>query len=210
MYACVSQNTCCPVCEYKDVRGQCLLSTLDFFLINFWVSHWTWSLLLYLGWLVCNPVFLPISSSFLSTQVFMSLAKLGFPQVLKLLWYGLYWLKMLPSLSALNISNSIINVILIFIYLFLLDIFFIYTSNVITFPGSTCPNKTHYSTPLSLLLWGCSPTHPPNPTPLPLHSYTLGHKAFTGPRASCVLLDLWFSPTDLWEEYGWLILLLFL
>ena len=69
---------------------------------------------------------------------------------------------------------------------------------------------------LLLLLWGCSPNHPPTPTSPPWHPPTLGHWAFTGPRASppidaqqghpllhmqlepCVLLGWWFSPWELW------------
>ena len=36
---------------------------------------------------------------------------------------------------------------------------------------------------LLLLLWGCSPTHPPSSS-LSWHSPTVGHGAFIGPRAS--------------------------
>jgi hypothetical protein len=72
--------------------------------------------------------------------------------------------------------------------------------------------------PTSMLLWGCSPTYPPSPASPSWHSPTLGHRAFTGPRASsptdaqqghhpllhmqlepCVLLSWWFS---LWELWG--------
>jgi hypothetical protein len=35
-----------------------------------------------------------------------------------------------------------------------------------------------------LLLWVCSPTHPPTPSSLSWHSPTLGLQAFTGPKAS--------------------------
>ena len=75
--------------------------------------------------------------------------------------------------------------------------------------------------------------HPPLiPTSLPWHSPTMGHQAFTGPRASppidaqqghpllleswvppCVLLVWWFSPWELGARRrgsGWLILLFFL
>jgi hypothetical protein len=62
-------------------------------------------------------------------------------------------------------------------FLFLLDIFFIYISNVIPFPSFSSEN------PLSL---------PPLPAPQPTHSgflalafpYSVGHRTFTGPRAS--------------------------
>jgi hypothetical protein len=64
----------------------------------------------------------------------------------------------------------------IFFLSFLLDIFFIYISNVIPFPGF--PSKN----PLSL---------PPPPAHQPTHSCFLalefpymGHRTFTGPRAS--------------------------
>jgi hypothetical protein len=99
-----------------------------------------------------------------------------------------------------------------------LDIFFIYISNVIPFPGF--PSKDLLPHVL-----------PPPPAHQPIHScflaltfsYTYmgqGHKAFTGPRDSppidvqlghpqlhmqlepwippCVLLGWWFSPWELW------------
>jgi hypothetical protein len=46
------------------------------------------------------------------------------------------------------------------------------------------PQKPPIASPLPLLLWGCVPTHPPNPTSPPSYSPTLGHWVFTGPRAS--------------------------
>ena len=105
---------------------------------------------------------------------------------------------------------------------FLLDIFFIYISNVIPFPGFP-PGK-----PLS---YPCSPasmrvlSHPLTPASLLWHSPTMGHRAFTGPRASPptdarqghsllymqlepwvrpgILFGWWFSP---WELQGyWLV-----
>jgi hypothetical protein len=67
--------------------------------------------------------------------------------------------------------------------------------------------------------------HPPSPIFLPWHSPTLGHQAFTGPRASlptdaqkghpllhmqlepwvppCELFGWWFSPWELWS--AWLV-----
>jgi hypothetical protein len=59
----------------------------------------------------------------------------------------------------------------------LLDIFFIYISNVICFPGFLS-EKNPISYLLSLL------TNPPIPASWPWHSHKLGHRAFTGPRAS--------------------------
>jgi hypothetical protein len=99
-----------------------------------------------------------------------------------------------------------------FIY-FLLNVFFIYISNVILFPSFT--SKTPYpSAPAPLL------TNQPTPASWPWHSPTLEHRAFTGPRASspidvwlghpllhmwlepwvlpCVLFGWWFSPCELW------------
>jgi hypothetical protein len=98
--------------------------------------------------------------------------------------------------------------------LFLLDIFFIYISNFIPFPGF--PSESPH--PLPLL------TNPPSPASLPWHSPTLGHRAFIGPRASppiddwqghpliymqlepwvspCVLFGWWFSPWELWRVLG--------
>jgi hypothetical protein len=106
--------------------------------------------------------------------------------------------------------------------MFLLDIFFIYISNAIPLPGFP-PSRTHpITSSLSLILWGCSSTHPPTPTslpsiPLPWDIY----RAFLGPRTStsidawqgqpmlhmqlepCVLLCWWLSP---WESWGiWLV-----
>jgi hypothetical protein len=98
--------------------------------------------------------------------------------------------------------------------IFLLFIFFIYIS---WFPlWQPC-----MLSPLPLLLRGCSPTHPPNPTSMPWYSPTLGHRVFTGPRSfpptdvpqghpllhtwlepwvpPCILLGWWFSPKEFWE-----------
>ena len=50
------------------------------------------------------------------------------------------------------------------------------------FPISLPENP--YPTHLLLLLWECAPTHPSTLTSPTTHSPTLGHWAFTGPRAS--------------------------
>jgi hypothetical protein len=85
---------------------------------------------------------------------------------------------------------------------------------LVFFPEPSIPSS------LPLLLWGCSPTHPPTPVSLPWHSPTLGHRTFPGPRASppidvqqghpllhmclepwippCVVFGLWFSTWELW------------
>jgi hypothetical protein len=100
---------------------------------------------------------------------------------------------------------------------FLLDIFFNYISNVIPFP---CPPPDPLSHPPSSWFYEGAPP-PTNSPSLPWHSPTLGHQAFTGPRASppidvcqghplqlepcvapCVLFGWWFS---LWELWGYFI-----
>jgi hypothetical protein len=61
----------------------------------------------------------------------------------------------------------------------LLDIFFIYISNVIPFPGF--PSEKHpIPIPSTLPLL----TNPPTPASWPWHSPTRRHRAFIGPRAS--------------------------
>ena len=62
--------------------------------------------------------------------------------------------------------------------IFLLDIFFIYISNVITFPGFPSEkHPPHILTP--------SPAHQhTTPASWPWHSPILGHRAFIGQRAS--------------------------
>ena len=73
------------------------------------------------------------------------------------------------------------------IFFVLLDIFFIYISNVIPFPRS--PSENPLSNPPSPCFYkGVPSTHSPTPASLSWHSPTLGHPAFTGPRA--------FPPTD--------------
>ena len=65
---------------------------------------------------------------------------------------------------------------------FLLDILFIYISNVIPFPGF------HFRKPLSYSPLPCFlrvlPHHPPPPITPPQHPPMLGHQTSTGPRAS--------------------------
>jgi hypothetical protein len=99
-----------------------------------------------------------------------------------------------------------------FLYLFLLDILFIYISNIIPFPSF--PSENPISTP-------------PPPAPQLTHTHSqswhypiLGHRTFTRPRASppmddrlghpllyiqlesqvppCVFFDWWFSSKELW------------
>jgi hypothetical protein len=60
----------------------------------------------------------------------------------------------------------------VYIYILLLDIFLIYISNVIPFPGLPSGNPlSHPSSPASMRVL----PHPPTPTFLPWHSSTLGH-----------------------------------
>ena len=81
-------------------------------------------------------------------------------------------------------------------------------------PFLVSPLKTPYPFPLPLL------TNLPTPTSWPWHSPILGHRIFTGPRASppiddqlghpqlhiqlephvplCVFFNLWFSSKELW------------
>jgi hypothetical protein len=66
----------------------------------------------------------------------------------------------------------ILNLAIIYIY----DIFFIYSSNVI--PFHRFPSNPPYSIPTPLL------TNPPSPASLSWHFPTLGHQAFSGPSAS--------------------------
>jgi hypothetical protein len=66
-----------------------------------------------------------------------------------------------------------------FHFFLLLNIFFIYISNVIPFPG--LPYITPLSHPPSPCLYEGAP--PPIPAFLPWHFPTLGHRTTTGPRA---------------------------
>jgi hypothetical protein len=100
-----------------------------------------------------------------------------------------------------------------FFFPFLLDIFFIYISNVISFPGFPSENPFPHPLPHS------PPHQPTHSCLLALASPILGHWAFTGPRASpindqqgqpllhmqlepwvppCVFFGWWFSPWELW------------
>jgi hypothetical protein len=65
--------------------------------------------------------------------------------------------------------------------MFLLDIFFIYVSNVIPFFGPPPENPYPFpSPPATMRVF----PHPPILASLPWHSPTIGHQAFTGPRVS--------------------------
>jgi hypothetical protein len=102
---------------------------------------------------------------------------------------------------------------------FLLDIFFLYISNVILFPGFPFENVLFPPYPFPLL------TNLPTPASWPWHSPILEHRTFTGPRSSPpigdwpghsllhmqlepwvppgVFFGWWFSPRELWRY--WLI-----
>jgi hypothetical protein len=93
-----------------------------------------------------------------------------------------------------------------FLMNFLLDIFFIYISNVNLLSHPPNPSS------LLLLLWECPSTHLPTPTSPPSVPLHWGiYRAFIGPRTSplqrmqlepCVLLCWWLSP---WELLGGLV-----
>jgi hypothetical protein len=126
------------------------------------------------------------------------------------------------------LRSSLHSYFFFLIFLFLLDIFFIYISNVILFP--LYPPEKPLSHPSSPCFYGGAPT-PSTLTSLPSNFPSLGHLAFIGPRASppidvqqghpllhmwqelwvtpCVLLYWWLSPWELWGS-GWLTLLFFL
>jgi hypothetical protein len=106
----------------------------------------------------------------------------------------------------------VVVIVAVVVFTFLLDIFFIYISNVTPFPSFLSEN------PLPL---------PPYPGPQSTHFHflalafpILGHRIFARPRASppidgqlghpllhikletgvplCVFIDWWFSPCELW------------
>ena len=108
-------------------------------------------------------------------------------------------------------------------FLFFSWIFYLFTFQMLSpFPVSPLETPILCSL-LPLFLWGC---FPPPASPLWL-SPTLGHRAFTRPRAAptidvwqghllhmwlkpwvrpCVLFGWWFSPRELWGQGGvWLV-----
>jgi len=88
-----------------------------------------------------------------------------------------FWVILDPVILTVNTSYHKCQIC------FLLDIFFIYISYIISFFRFLLW-KTSIPSPLHLLLWECSPIHHPPPNFPPWHSPTLGHPAFTGPRTS--------------------------
>ena len=108
--------------------------------------------------------------------------------------------------------------IILYVYSFLLDIFFIYISNGIPFPGFA--SEIPLSSPLT-------PAHQTTHSCFfPWESPTMGHRAFTGPRASPPIGDWrdhpllhmgwnhgslfgwWFSSYDLWGTHCFILLFL--
>ena len=68
-------------------------------------------------------------------------------------------------------SLTLTTLISFSVFKFLLDIFFIYISNVIPFPGLPPSRKPSIPSSFPLLQWGCSSTLTPTPPPRPI----LGH-----------------------------------
>jgi hypothetical protein len=118
----------------------------------------------------------------------------------------------LPDALHLPTHPTLYSFLSYFLTYILLDIFFIYISNVIPFPSF--PSENHPSPP---------PPSAPQPThshSWPWHSPILGHSTIIGPRASppiddwlghpllhiqlepqvspCVFFYWWFSPWELW------------
>ena len=112
---------------------------------------------------------------------------------------------------------------IIFLFFFLIG-YFLYISNVIPFPGFPPFQKHPITSSLPLLLWGCSSTHPPTPTSMPLILLHWGICwAFIGPRTSpstdawqdhpllhmqlepCIFLCWWLNPWEFWGGglVGW-------
>ena len=79
-------------------------------------------------------------------------------------------------------SASILCFFLLFIFYWL----FLFTFQILS-PFLVSPLQILYLLPLPLLLWRCSLTHP-LPSHCPSSPPTLGHRAFTGPRASPALI----------------------
>jgi len=129
-----------------------------------------------------------------------------------------------PFLVFLQLTAQLLVFVVVCLFVFVLSYFvclffiFYWIFSLFTFqmlsPFPVSPQETPISRPLPLLLWGCSPTHPPTPASPPWHSPTLGHLAFTGPRASpftddrhcCPLLHMWLEP---WVPpcvlFGWVL-----
>ena len=87
---------------------------------------------------------------------------------------GIMW-NVKDFLICLSLMKIVLN-----ISPFLLDIFFICISNAIPFPGFPYQNPQL--------------TNRPSPTSLSWHSPTLGHQAFTEPRASLLIDVQWVHP----------------
>jgi hypothetical protein len=112
-----------------------------------------------------------------------------------------------------QILKTLVFVCLIFLYW----LFYLFTFLMLF----QFPLANLLSRPLSLPLWECSSTY--TPTSPALHSLTLRHQAFKGPRVAppidakygrplpnmqlepwvspCVLFGWWFSPWKLWEMW---------
>jgi hypothetical protein len=125
-------------------------------------------------WLVC-PLLLPL---FLS-----ALVRVGY------------------ILFLIHFCHMALLFIYLFIYLFILDIFYIYISNVNALTDFH-PQEHPIPSPLFLLILGCTPTHPPIDAQ---YSHFLLHMWLAPWVLPCVLLGWWCNP----RSSGWLVLLFF-
>ena len=114
-------------------------------------------------------------------------------------------------------DSSVVNSLFRAVSHFLLDIFFIYISNIFPFLGLSPLLKCSIPSPLSLHLWGCSPTHLTTPFFLLWHFLTQGQWTASGPKTShpslphmwpatwvppCVFFAWWSTSRELWG-WGW-------
>ena len=133
---------------------------------------------------------------------------------LSLIWTH-SWLVLLTFFFYIVFLNS-------FFSFFILDILFIYISNVIPFPNF--PSRNLHPTPLLLLLWGCGPTYPPTHSHLPALEFPysgalslFSHGRLTRPSSAIYMAGTmgpsmctpWFVVLDSGSS-DWLILLFFL
>ena len=106
----------------------------------------------------------------------------------------------------LNCPSSLAApVSLLFVFSFV-GYFLYFIWNVIPFPGFPF-RKLPIPCSLSLLLWGCSPTHPPTPASWPWHSPPLRHEAFRdqGPFLPLMSNKAILCYISRWSHGSWLV-----